>query len=535
MEKSVLVKKYKFTTKKSFVLSSVLPFLLFGLFYVFYSTLGTFQTEIQILSGACFAVAIYLIKDIYGGRFIRLYNDKIEIPMATTGRKINSLPLSKIQLISDMTNYNLTALAIHYGSSKPILLDPNKIDPKDLKDLFEQFAKNPELKNKIVISNEFLKNVGKTDLVRMFVFMIAFLASVGVPHILHGEFSLLGSLAGLVAVCSFILFEQFIQRPFFQIVAHFQRENRATINTPESKKIRSLRRMTSAALAAVFLIFIPFGLSYQEELLSYSSFFIHSLILTPIFIFGISRLLPDADACMSKIETTGHYIVLVFLGYFGLAFFEAGLNVMLDSSSGIRKESQLFASYQKELTKDTCYRLKHWEEEKPMGKTTFCTSDYPRIQEGESFEFVVHDGRFKTPWFSDVHLVRYQSVETFISKLKDENELRQNDFMYLSGLFGLDVWDSYLTRWQKSCLENDAEKCRLSSYVYSLKGNHVEAKKVALQGCNLKSHMSCFAYFQNREASREEKLAVKTMILENCKQAESEEQTELCEKVKAFN
>ena len=215
MEKSVLVKKYKYSTKKSFVLSSVLPFLLFGLFFVFYTTLVTFKTEIQILSGACFAVAIYFIKEIYGGRFIRLYNDKIEIPVATSGRKINTLPLSKIQLICDMTNYNLTALAIHHGSSKPIILDPNKVDTKDLKDLFEQFAKNPEIKNKIVVSNEFLKNVGKTDLVRMFVFMMAFLASAGVPYVLHGEFSLLSSLAGLVAVCAFIGFEHFIQRPFF--------------------------------------------------------------------------------------------------------------------------------------------------------------------------------------------------------------------------------------------------------------------------------------------------------------------------------
>ncbi|HXH32756.1 MAG TPA: hypothetical protein VNJ01_18305 [Bacteriovoracaceae bacterium] len=159
-------------------------------------------------------------------------------------------------------------------------------------------------------------------------------------------------------------------------------------------------------------------------------------------------------------------ICYIYIASMGIAFFYYSLNVILDSSSNVKINARIIEDFTR-ASSDNCsgasFKLIENSEEIDYG---VCSSRYDFITQDMNVYLVKREGFFKLSYFDGILVSDLESISSFISIHKSDEELRSKHVQYFAKVENPKIFSQFQKSWEQKCISYKNYNCRLASYIF---------------------------------------------------------------------
>lgn len=471
MSEAKLLHEYKYATQKAVAVIGLVMFGGAGIFLSYIGWKGS-QPLMAIFAVMSFGLCLTGLIGSKCKKKIMVFEDRLELPKGPISKKVHVVHFCNITNAVEVGG-GFPTIRIEQKDAKPLLLASTQMDDKEFYDLLEFLEKLTADKCEVVLSPMEKEKADRKAKLWMWAGVLFLPTIVILPRFFMGQLQDLGDWLASLGIIGIVYAGGFLQNKLEKSTFKHARENREMLSKPEIKKVKAIWYSVIGALTigfaagAVYLIRLP-----HEGNLSMWPFFNYAIVVVALMILAIHTVLPKMEGLMAKTDMYSGYFLVGMFALFAFIFLGAYLNIKLDKSEGVEKVTSLMGEYvPKKNQRNRCYKLKHWEKIEEIGEKSYCISNYPAIKSGEEVSIKVHKGYFELPWFSDLKFFRYMSPENYIKSVEGELKLRGRDIYFMAHKHGKNVWDNYYGRWKNECKTTYSAKCRLASYVSTVKEN----------------------------------------------------------------
>lgn len=518
-ENDKLLFEYPFVANKKVMLISCIVTGIGCLLSIYFSATER-QPLILIFSSLLLLIFITCILNLRANRTLRVFNKTIEIPQNIRGNKVHSIKYEEIVSVDQITSEGWTNIRIVLQSSRPVLIQETFLKKDDYSELLEHLQKVVSKKTPVYISPVELEKQKKKKLLLTISLIALPIAILFCSRFFTGQLETDEQWEECYKIVSVLLIINFA----FYLYNNRQQneakalEHKLSFKEAEKRKSKWVLWALSPFLIGIalniYILRFPHGGNTSLEML-----LLYGTASAVCLTFLLVKILPKADDVVTPIEKK----VIVGLSFMMLTItctlLFLVLNVNLDKTIGIEKTSYFTGmTIPDERIHEKCFRLAHWDtgESIVAGDDAFCSFTYPRIREKDKVVLHVKDGFFGVPWISDVIIEKHINIDTFLKDFNNEEELRSLDIEYMAKKHGKNVWDNRAELWRAKCESSQWGYCRLSSYIYTLKGEPSKAYQLVKSGCEENDFMSCYNVFFHANAKNEDLAKAKERILKLC-------------------
>lgn len=524
------IRSYPYSISRSFFVTSLILFFGGGL-CLFYFGWSHIQPPLYVFGSISFLVGILIWIRNSSQAEVSIFFDRIVIPYGFKYQKKNIILFDSITSVDEIKLNHISNIRISLKSDKPVLIQENLIQEKHFYEIFE-FLEKQVIKNGPVYQSPVEVEAQKTKMRRLKVLLIGLpIALLIAMKLFTKQLNSINDWLGIVGLVGVVVgFEKagsYLATRFGNVQKHERQ-----LSKIEAKKIKNKWELLvySPCLVAFVLLFILIKLPHEGST-NIWPFVGYSIATTCLFFLFLNKFLPHAKDLLSPFEQGRAFVLSgVFVGIV-LVFSFIVININLDSSKGILKQSSLTGMFVPDkYPNDKCYRIAHWDTGVPIsaGDSAYCTYTILNLRENDKVEFLLKDGFLGNPWIDDVVILKNKSVETLLDTLKNDLDLRLADIEYFAEQKGLTAWDKYSLVWDDKCKKEDFKYCRLSSYIYHIKGDSTNASKVLRKSCNHRDILSCYNLIAFGRVDKDELKKALALLRQDCEKALRPDEKEVC-------
>lgn len=137
---------------------------------------------------------------------------------------------------------------------------------------------------------------------------------------------------------------------------------------------------------------------------------------------------------------------------------------------------------------------------------------YRGLKTGQQVKLFTKTGFFGARWVTRVEF----SFADYIKNLGGEDNLRSSDFEVIVDHLDPEELNQFRDQWQRSCLKESPENCRIAAYLSRIENEHSKTKAFLLHGCKSEDFMACYNYFFYDGFSQEDRSYAMDQIHKMC-------------------
>lgn len=301
-----LVKTYPYRLSTSMVIFANITTAGLVSFFVYVFTIQTLELNFFLIAlSSIVIIFIFLLKKQLEYKFIKLYKDKIEIPV---GNKSRIFSFSEIKNVEEIHVQGF-CLCITDLSGKSFNIEQQRMQLKDYFELHDSLVQYSSIKQ---ISPE-LKRKRKLILIGVLLILLVSTIVIGILHSFEGK--LFRPVAGI----TFLVFFLTGMTVMINNMQDFHRQNRKIFLDPRLNKRRSI---LGAILGTFILVSLSSAIYFMipKNRLDADFVILYPSLIIPVILYLLVENSLRLKEFVSKSERALYFFVILFIGSINLAF-----------------------------------------------------------------------------------------------------------------------------------------------------------------------------------------------------------------------